>query len=229
MLELLNKQIKNLIGGSADVAHSVMTLLPDEKDYSVNAREGRNVNFGIREFAMACIQNGLLLHGGLRTYVGCFLVFADYLKPAIRLAALSKLPAIYLFSHDSIAVGEDGPTHQPIEQLAMLRSIPNCDVIRPCDAREVAAAWKLALESKETPTSLILSRQALPMIKNTSYEGVKRGGYIVSKEDKNLDFVIVATGSEVSLAIEAQKKLREKGIDTKIGRASCRDRVWSRV
>ncbi len=216
MLELLNKQIKNLIGGSADVAHSVMTLLPDEKDYSVNAREGRNVNFGIREFAMACIQNGLLLHGGLRTYVGCFLVFADYLKPAIRLAALSKLPAIYLFSHDSIAVGEDGPTHQPIEQLAMLRSIPNCDVIRPCDAREVAAAWKLALESKETPTSLILSRQALPMIKNTSYEGVKRGGYIVSKEDKNLDFVIVATGSEVSLAIEAQKKLREKGIDTRV-------------
>lgn len=216
MLVLLNKQIKNLIGGSADVAHSVMTLLPDEKDYSPNCRNGRNVNFGIREFAMACIQNGMLLHGGLRTYAGCFLVFADYLKPAIRLAALSKLPAIYLFSHDSIAVGEDGPTHQPIEQLAMLRSIPNTDVIRPCDAREVAAAWKLALESTTTPTCLILSRQSLPMIENTSYEGVKKGGYIVSSEEKHADFVIVATGSEVSLAVDAQKKLREKGIDTRV-------------
>ncbi len=216
MLVMLNKQIKNLIGGSADVAHSVMTLLPEEKDFSPANRDGRNVNFGIREFAMACIQNGMLLHGGLRTYVGCFLVFSDYLKPAIRMASLSKLPAIYLFSHDSIAVGEDGPTHQPIEQLAMLRSIPNIDVIRPCDAREVASAWKLALESTETPTCLILSRQTLPMIRNTCYDGVKKGGYIVSKEENNLDFTIIATGSEVSLAIEAQEKLRAKGIDTRV-------------
>jgi len=216
MLVMLNKQIKNLIGGSADVAHSVMTLLPDEKDFSPTNRDGRNVNFGIREFAMACIQNGMLLHGGLRTYVGCFLVFSDYLKPAIRMASLSKLPAIYLFSHDSIAVGEDGPTHQPIEQLAMLRSIPNIDVIRPCDAREVASAWKLALESTETPTCLILSRQTLPMIRNTCYDGVKKGGYVVSKEENNLDFTIIATGSEVSLAIEAQEKLRAKGIDTRV-------------
>lgn len=216
LLKVLNKEIKNLIGGSADVAHSVMTMLPDEKDYSPEHRDGRNINFGIREFAMACIQNGILLHGGLRTYAGCFLVFADYLKPAIRLAALSKLPSIYLFSHDSIAVGEDGPTHQPIEQLAMLRSIPNSNVLRPADAREVAASWKIALDSTKTPTSIILSRQSLPAIKNTSLEGVMSGGYVVSKENENLDFTIIASGSEVSLAIEAQKLLWSRGIDTRV-------------
>lgn len=216
VLNVLNRQVSNLIGGSADVAGSVMTKIKDEKDFMPDCRQGRNVNFGIREFGMAAFQNGMLLHGGLRTYGGCFLVFADYLKPAIRMAALSKLPAIYLFSHDSIAVGEDGPTHEPIEQLAMLRSIPNCDVIRPCDAREVASGWKLALESTETPTCLILSRQALPMVQNTCYEGVAKGGYIVSKEEKKLDFTIIATGSEVSLAIEAQKLLWSKGVDTRV-------------
>ena len=175
LLKLLNKSIPNLVGGSADVAASAKTGLPDEIDYSSEHYEGRNINFGIREFAMAAIQNGILLHGGLRTYVGCFLVFSDYLKPAVRMAAMSKLPAIYLFSHDSIAVGEDGPTHQPIEQLAMLRSIPNMDVIRPCDGKETAAGWKLALESLDHPTALILSRQNLPTVSTTSYEGVKCG------------------------------------------------------
>ena len=165
---------------------------------------------------MAAMQNGMLLHGGLRTYVGCFLVFADYLKPSVRMAALSGLPAIYLLSHDSIAVGEDGPTHQPIEQLAMLRSIPNVNVIRPCDARETAAAWKVALESTRTPTCLILSRQKLPMIYSTSYAGVAKGGYVVSPEKEKLDFTIIATGSEVSLAVEAQKKLLADGIDTRV-------------
>ena len=208
--------IPMLIGGSADVAGSVMTKLNGGVDFMPGHREGHNVNWGIREFAMACAQNGMLLHGGLRTYVGCFCVFSDYMKPAIRMAALSHLPAIYLFSHDSIAVGEDGPTHQPIEQLAMLRSIPNVRVIRPADERETYAAWKEALKSLETPTALILSRQNLPLLENSSAEGVARGAYVVSKENKKADLVLIATGSEVSLAIEAQKKLLEKGIDVRV-------------
>ena len=208
--------IPMLIGGSADVAGSVMTKLNGGVDFMPEHREGHNVNWGIREFAMACAQNGMLLHGGLRTYVGCFCVFSDYMKPAIRMAALSHLPAIYLFSHDSIAVGEDGPTHQPIEQLAMLRSIPNVRVIRPADERETYAAWKEALKSLETPTALILSRQNLPLLENSSEEGVARGAYVVSKENKKADLVLIATGSEVSLAIEAQKKLLEKGIDVRV-------------
>ena len=208
--------IPMLIGGSADVAGSVMTKLNGGVDFMPEHREGHNVNWGIREFAMACAQNGMLLHGGLRTYVGCFCVFSDYMKPAIRMAALSHLPAIYLFSHDSIAVGEDGPTHQPIEQLAMLRSIPNVRVIRPADERETYAAWKEALKSLESPTALILSRQNLPLLENSSEEGVSRGAYVVSKENKKADLVLIATGSEVSLAIEAQKKLLEKGIDVRV-------------
>lgn len=217
ILNILNKEIFNLIGGSADVAKSVCTIIKDEKNCTSETPEGRNINFGIREFAMACIQNGMLLHGGLRTYVGCFLVFSDYMKSAIRMAALSKLPAIYLFSHDSIAVGEDGPTHQPIEQLAMLRAMPNVDVIRPCDATETAAAWKLGLLSSETPTAIILSRQGLPEMKASNYDGVAHGAYIVGKElGEKPDSVIIATGSEVSLAMEAKAKLYNEGIDVRI-------------
>ena len=208
--------IPMLMGGSADVAGSVMTKLDGGVDFTPEHREGHNVNWGIREFAMACAQNGMLLHGGLRTYVGCFCVFSDYMKPAIRMAALSHLPAIYLFSHDSIAVGEDGPTHQPIEQLAMLRSIPNVRVIRPADERETYAAWKEALRSLESPTALILSRQGLPLLENSSEEGVSKGAYVVSKENKKAQLVLIATGSEVSLAIDAQKKLLEKGIDVRV-------------
>lgn len=217
ILNILNKEIFNLIGGSADVAKSVCTIIKDEKNCTPETPEGRNINFGIREFAMACIQNGMLLHGGLRTYVGCFLVFSDYMKSAIRMAALSKLPAIYLFSHDSIAVGEDGPTHQPIEQLAMLRAMPNVDVIRPCDATETAASWKLSLLSSETPTAIILSRQGLPEMKASNYDGVAHGAYIVGKElGEKPDSVIIATGSEVSLAMEAKAKLYNEGIDVRI-------------
>lgn len=217
ILNILNKEVFNLIGGSADVAKSVCTIIKDEKNCTPETPEGRNINFGIREFAMACIQNGMLLHGGLRTYVGCFLVFSDYMKSAIRMAALSKLPAIYLFSHDSIAVGEDGPTHQPIEQLAMLRAMPNVDVIRPCDATETAATWKLGLLSSETPTAIILSRQGLPEMKASNYDGVAHGAYIVGKElGEKPDSVIIATGSEVSLAMEAKAKLYNEGIDVRI-------------
>ena len=208
--------LPNLIGGSADVAGSVMTKLDNGVNFDPNHREGHNINWGIREFAMASAQNGMLLHGGLRTYVGCFAVFADYMKAAIRMAALSHLPAIYLFSHDSIAVGEDGPTHQPIEQLAMLRSIPNMRVIRPCDERETYAAWAEALKSLKTPTALILSRQNLPLMPGSSAEGLAKGAYIVSKEAKKAQAEIIATGSEVSLAVEAQKLLKEEGVDVRV-------------
>lgn len=211
----MHAKIPFMMGGSADVAGSVMTKITDGVNFTKETPSGRNINFGIREFAMAAAQNGMLLHGGVKTYVGAFLVFADYMKAAIRMAALSKLPAIYLFSHDSIAVGEDGPTHQPIETLAMLRSIPNVNVIRPCDSRETYAAWKIALESKETPTALILSRQNLPLL-NSSYSDVSKGAYIISKESKKLDAILVATGSEVSLAISAQKILFEKGLDVRV-------------
>ena len=216
VLNALMKAMPNLIGGSADVAGSVMTKLDDGVNFDALHREGRNINWGIREFAMGSAQNGMLLHGGVRTYVGCFCVFSDYMKPAIRMAALSHLPAIYLFSHDSLAVGEDGPTHQPIEQLAMLRSIPFTRTIRPADERETWGAWLMAVKSTHIPTSLILSRQNLPLLKGSSVEGVSKGAYVVSPEAKQAKFVIIATGSEVSLAIDAQKQLLEKGIDVRV-------------
>jgi len=217
LLNLLNGTVPNLIGGSADVAKSVMTTIARETDFAPGNRQGRNINFGIREFAMASAQNGMLLHGGLRTYVGSFLVFSDYMKSAIRTAALSKLPAIYLLSHDTVALGEDGPTHQPIEHLAMLRSIPNVMVLRPCDARETAAAWKLGLLSQKTPTAIILSRQSLPLLPGSTYEGVARGGYVISPEKgKPLAATIIATGSEVSLAVSAQEALAISGINVRV-------------
>ena len=212
--EFYNK-IPFLMGGSADVAGSVMTHIKDGVDFTPKTPKGRNVNWGIREFEMASAQNGMLLHGGLKTYVGCFLVFSDYMKSAIRMAALSKLPAIYLFSHDTIAVGEDGPTHQPIEHLAMLRSIPNMNVIRPCDVNETYAAWEIALRSEETPTALILSRQGLPLL-GSKYSEVFKGAYVIDKEEKHLDATIVATGSEVALACEAKKLLKQEGIDVRV-------------
>lgn len=208
--------VPNLFGGSADVAHSVMTSLKDKPTYSPNCLEGVNINYGIREFAMAAINNGVLLHGGLRSYGGCFLVFADYLKPAIRIASLSKLPAIYLFSHDSIAVGEDGPTHQPIEQLAMLRSIPHVDVYRPADEMETYASWLLTLKNTTHPSCLILSRQNLSKLNESSLENVEKGGYIASKENGPLMFTVLATGSEVSLAIDAQKLLEAEKIYVRV-------------
>ena len=222
-LNYLMLSMPNLFGGSADVAGSVMTKLDNGANFDANNREGHNINWGIREFAMASAQNGMLLHGGVRSYVGAFFVFSDYMKPAIRMAALSHLPAIYLLSHDSIAVGEDGPTHQPIEQLAMLRSIPHMDVIRPADERETYGAWFAALQSKNHPTAIILSRQNLPLLKESDGEALKRGAYVVSKEQKKADFVLIATGSEVSLAVAAQELLIEKGIDVRVVSMPC----WS--
>ncbi|MCQ2794482.1 MAG: transketolase [Bacilli bacterium] len=215
---LVNKfasEIPFMLGGAADVAGSVMTKIATDSEFSPKNRKGRNISFGIREFEMAGVQNGMLLHGGLRPYVGCFLVFADYMKNAIRMSALSKLPAIYLFSHDSIYLGEDGPTHQPVEQVAMLRSIPNLHVYRPADARETYGAWKLALTSKTTPSAIILSRQNLPLLKGSSDIKVSQGAYIIAKEKSKKFVTVIATGSEVNLAIQAKELLNNK-IDVRV-------------
>ena len=215
-INIFASELPNLVGGSADVASSTNTKIKDVPVYSPLNRSGRNMNFGIREFGMASSQNGMLLHGGLRTYVGAFLVFSDYMKPAIRMAAISKLPAIYVLTHDTIALGEDGPTHQPVEHLAALRSIPNCDVIRPCDIKETMASWKLALESTNHPTCLIFTRQKVEQQVDSNYEGVKQGGYVISPEKEKVDFTLIACGSEVALAIKAQRLLLEDGIDVRV-------------
>lgn len=211
VLNKVSHVLENIIGGSADLGPSNKSVMNDEKYFSSECPEGRNIHFGVREHAMAAICNGILLHGGLRTYAATFLVFSDYMKPSIRLASLMNLPAIYILTHDSIGVGEDGPTHQPIEHLAMLRSIPNINVIRPADSREVIYAWQAALMSKDKPTCLIFSRQGLKLLDNSSEEALK-GGYIVHKEAKDaIDAIIIATGSEVAMSIEAAKDLEEKG------------------
>ncbi|MDY0214162.1 MAG: transketolase [Bacilli bacterium] len=218
VLAALNRHLPHVMGGSADVASSVMTSINGETNFTANNRVGRNINFGIREFGMGAISNGMLLHGGIRPYVGTFLIFSDYLKNSIRLAALSHIPNIYLFSHDSVHLGEDGPTHQPIEQLAMLRATPNLDVWRPADARETFVAWKTALLSKNRPTVLALSRQKLPIMPGSKSKDVEKGGYVVSAENKKkkLDFIIIATGSEVNMALRAQNALVLKGHNVRI-------------
>lgn len=216
ILNELHEQLPYLIGGSADVAGSVMTKINKGSDFHPLNRKGRNINFGIREFGMASAQNGMLLHGGLKTYVGSFFIFSDYMKSGIRTSAYSNLPAIYLFSHDSVLLGEDGLTHQPVEQLAGLRSMPNLTVIRPADYSETYGAWQIALHSKDSPTALILSRQGLPELEASKPELVEKGAYIVSKEKKELMATIIACGSEVSLALEAQKLLLEKKIDVRV-------------
>jgi transketolase len=215
IVALLPSNIPFTLGGAADVAESVKTIIPGDPDFSSAHRNAHNVNFGIREFAMAGAQNGMLLHGGLVTYVGCFLIFSDYMKSAIRMSCLEHIPAIYLFSHDSIAVGEDGPTHEPIEQLAALRTIPGLRVLRPADARETYASWKIALESQKTPTALILSRQTLPLLPGSSEEGARKGAYIVSPNAK-AKIQLLATGSEVSLAVAVQALLQSKGVEAEV-------------
>lgn len=205
----------NLIGGSADLTASTKAKGSDG-NYDRNNRIGRNINFGVREHAMGAIVNGMVLHGGLKVFSGAFFVFSDYMKPAIRLAAIMQIPSIFVFSHDTIAVGEDGPTHQPIEQLVGLRAIPNLNVIRPADAHETLAAWKIAMESKKTPTVIILTRQNVTNYNSTSYEGVIKGAYVVSAEDKQLDGILLACGSEVDLAIQTKAVLKERGLDLRV-------------
>ena len=218
--EILNKlkdKMKNLFGGSADLAPSNKTELKGLGDFSKENPKGQNIHFGVREISMAGIANGIALYGGLRTFVSTFFVFSDYLKPMARLSALMKLPVTYIFTHDSIGVGEDGPTHEPVEHIAMFRSMPNFVTFRPADSKETIAGWKYAISSKEKPTALILSRQNLVQLKNTSVNNALLGAYIVEKETKQTpDLIMIATGSELSLAINARKELLKENIDARV-------------
>ncbi|UQW98476.1 transketolase [Rummeliibacillus sp. G93] len=220
VINALAKKLPSFFGGSADLAGSNKTTIKDAGDFSATERAGRNIWFGVREFAMGAALNGMALHGGLHVFGGTFFVFSDYVRPAVRLSALMGLPVTYVFTHDSIAVGEDGPTHEPIEHLAALRAMPNLSVIRPADANESAAAWKLAVSSKNKPTALVLSRQNLPVLDvdvNAIYTGVEKGAYVVEKADKEVaDALLLATGSEVQLAVAAKKALAGEGIDVTV-------------
>jgi len=209
-IQHLSAQMPNLWGGSADLSASNNTMAKEESDFMPDNYKGRNIWFGVREFAMGAIMNGIALHGGTRVYGGTFFVFSNYMLPAVRMAALQELPTTYVWTHDSIAVGEDGPTHEPVEQLASVRSMPNLDVIRPADGNEVIAAWRRAVNSKKRPTALVLTRQNLPVLEGTrelAEEGVNHGAYIISKEEGQLEGIIIASGSEVALALEAKKEL----------------------
>ncbi|WP_462259374.1 transketolase [Vagococcus teuberi] len=220
-IQVLSKEIPSFWGGSADLSSSNNTMVAAEKDFEPGQYEGRNIWFGVREFGMAAAMNGIALHGGTRVYGGTFFVFVDYLRPALRLSSIQKAPVTFVLTHDSIAVGEDGPTHEPIEQLSSLRGMPNVNLIRPADGNEVSAAWKLAATSTETPTVLALSRQNLPVLEGTkekAYEGVARGAYVLSPSRCDTpDGILIATGSEVKLAMDAQAELYEKeGVDVSV-------------
>ncbi|EGG89571.1 transketolase [Lachnospiraceae oral taxon 107 str. F0167] len=213
----------NLIGGSADLSPSNKTVMSGESYISKDDFSGRNIHFGVREFAMTAITNGILLHGGLRAYCATFFVFSDYTKPMARLSALMNIPTIFVFTHDSIGVGEDGPTHEPIEQLAMLRSLPNFNTFRPADARETIASWYAAMASKNTPTAIVLTRQNLPQLAGSG-EAALKGGYIIKEAVGNTpDMILIASGSEVSLAVEAAAELEKDGIATRVVSMPCMD------
>ncbi len=212
------KSIPSIFGGSADLSHSTMTDIKGEAVYAVESYAGRNIYFGVREHAMGAAANGLALHGGVKPFVSTFFVFNDYLRPSIRLAALQNLPVTYVFTHDSIAVGEDGPTHEPIEQLAALRAIPGLTVIRPSDANETASAWAYALQQTDGPVVLVLSRQNLPVFNETkaNIENLSKGAYVLTQTNENPDVILIATGSEVSLATSAKAKLEEDQVSVRI-------------
>ncbi|OZS79336.1 transketolase [Tetzosporium hominis] len=217
-INAIAKALPSFFGGSADLAGSNKTTIKGVGDFSADSYDGKNIWFGVREFAMGAALNGMALHGGLTVFGGTFFVFSDYVRPAIRLSALMNLPVTYVFTHDSIAVGEDGPTHEPVEHLAALRAMPGLSVIRPADAVETQEAWQLAVESKDTPTLLVLSRQNLPVLEGTvsgAAEGVAKGAYVVSAGE-NPTGLLLATGSEVSLAVEAQKLLKSEGIEVSV-------------
>ncbi len=221
MINRLKDIMPNLFGGSADLAPSNKTHMNDAGDFSKDDYLGRNLHFGVREFAMSAIVNGIRLHGGLVAYGATFFVFSDYTKPMIRLASLMKLPSIMVFTHDSIGVGEDGPTHEPVEQYAMFRSLPNYHLFRPADATETAAAWYAAVTSKETPTGLVLTRQNLPQLAGSSKEALK-GGYIIADSEKVVpDAILIATGSEVSLALDAKAELAKEHVDVRVVSMPC--------
>lgn len=216
IINKLKDALPGLVGGAADLAPSTKTYMSDKGDYSKDVRDGRNLHFGVRELAMTAIGNGIMLHGGLRAFVSTFFVFSDYTKPMARLSSIMGVPLTFVFTHDSIGVGEDGPTHEPVEQLAMFRSMPNFTVFRPCDYTETAAAWQYAVQSVSTPTALVLSRQNLPQMAGSSKEALK-GGYVIADSAKAVpDAIIMASGSEVSIAVEAKEVLLSEGIDVRV-------------
>lgn len=208
--------LPTFFGGSADLSHSNMTFIKGDGLQDDEHRTERNVQFGVREFAMATVLNGLTLHGGVRVFGGTFFVFSDYLKAALRLSALQNLPVTYVFTHDSIAVGEDGPTHEPIEHLASLRTIPNTYVFRPADATEAQAAWYLSQKTNDKPTSIVLTRQNLPILENSSFEKVAKGAYVVHETAADFDTILIATGSEVALAIDVARELEKDGSKVRV-------------
>ncbi|RLL41345.1 transketolase [Oceanobacillus piezotolerans] len=212
------KQVPTIFGGSADLSGSTMTDIKDQERFAIDSYAGRNVYFGVREHAMGAAANGMALHGGVKPFVSTFFVFNDYLRPSIRLAALQKLPVTYVFTHDSIAVGEDGPTHEPVEQLAALRAIPGLTVIRPSDANETASAWGYALSHTEGPVALILSRQNLPVFVETeaNIAHLQKGAYVLTETNENPEVILLATGSEVSLAVNAKAELEKKNVSVRV-------------
>jgi len=217
VLNAIASKLPTLIGGSADLAPSNKTFLNTSHEFQKDAYDGRNIRFGVREHAMGGIMSGMFLHHGLRPYGGTFLVFADYLRPALRVAAIMKIPVIYIFTHDSIAVGEDGPTHQPVEHLASLRAIPGITVIRPADASETAQAWRQAVKTTTGPVALILSRQKLPVLKsNTIEDGLTKGAYVLADCDGKPDIILIGTGSEVHIILAAKARLLEKGVAARV-------------
>ena len=221
VLNRIKNVMPNLIGGSADLAPSNKTNMTDKGDFSKDNYAGSNFHFGVRELAMTAIGNGIMLHGGLRAFVATFFVFSDYVKPMARLSSIMGVPLTFVFTHDSIGVGEDGPTHEPIEQLAMFRAMPNFDVYRPCDATETAAAWMAAIKSENTPTALVLTRQNLPQLPGSSKDALK-GAYVISPAKKEVaDVILMASGSEVSLAVSAQAELAKEGIDASVVSMPC--------
>jgi transketolase len=226
VLNAIAVSIPNFIAGAADLAGSTRTYLKGYGDFSAENYAGRNIRFGLREHAMGAITNGLVLHGGIIPCIGTFLVFSDYMRPTIRLAAMMRLRIIYVFSHDSIGVGEDGPTHQPVEQIMSLRLIPNLTVIRPADTAETIEAWKIALTNKKGPTALILTRQGVPVLNRESLgsaDGVKKGGYILWESSPQPQAILIGTGSELQIALEAGKLLKEKGVSSRVVSLPC----WS--
>jgi transketolase len=220
VLNVIASHVTNLVGGSADLAPSTKTNMDKFGSITRDDFSGRNMHFGIREHGMGAIVNGMALHKGLVPYGATFMVFSDYMRPSIRLSAIMEQPSIWIFTHDSIGVGEDGPTHQPIEHLAALRSIPELVVIRPADANETAAAWRIAMESKNRPVAMALTRQNLPILDPSEYpmvsEGVERGAYILVDTDGNPDIILIGTGSELNLVLDAAKQLKEKGVKARV-------------
>ena len=226
-LDALAPALPELFGGSADLTPSVKTLAEGMAPFTAETPAGRYVHYGIREHAMGAAMNGVALHGGLRPYGGTFLVFSDYMKPAVRLAALMKTPTVFVFTHDSIGLGEDGPTHQPVEHLAALRAVPGLDVVRPADANETAAAWRLALENTDRPTALALTRQAVPTLEGTrerAAEGVRQGAYVLVDTEGTPDVILVGTGSEVQLCVEAAEALAGEGVAARVVSMPCVER-----